>query len=124
MMSWQPRMIERKPFIFGPRGGTPSWRLVRTCQESGSPMSTAARLRIPSAAMQLLEPGAAQTELLGRLAGGGHEAHRHRLLHPVDDEDVAHLGMALHARRLVAPRRIDVIDVGIGRLRDVGVGGD
>ena len=41
MMSWQPRMMDRKLFIFGPRVGEVS-RTVRMWNESGSPSSTAA----------------------------------------------------------------------------------
>ena len=41
MMSWQPRMTERKAFIFGPRAGVVS-RVVRMWKESGSPSSIAA----------------------------------------------------------------------------------
>ncbi len=41
MMSWQPRTIDRKPFIRGPRVGAVS-RVVRMWNDSGSPSSTAA----------------------------------------------------------------------------------
>ena len=41
MMSWQPRMILRKLFIFGPRTGAVS-RVVRMWNDSGNPSSTAA----------------------------------------------------------------------------------
>ena len=44
MMSWLPRMMDRKPLIFGPRGAAPttSLRLVRIWKLSGICMSSVA----------------------------------------------------------------------------------
>ncbi len=42
MMSWQPRMIERNPFIAGPRALTLSTLEVRMCHDSGISFSIAA----------------------------------------------------------------------------------
>ena len=82
------------------------------------------RRGIPAAAVQVLEFRAPYADVLGRHAGGGDQAHRHRRLHAVDEVDVAHAFLVDDVRRLLAPRRVDVVDVAVGRLGDVGVGGN
>ena len=44
------------------------------------------RRGIPAAAVQILEFRAPYADVLGRHAGGGDQAHRHRRLHAVDDD--------------------------------------
>src|SRR5581483_9506062 len=84
-----------------------------------------AGLRVPAAAVQVLELHAHHADLLRGLAGGGHQAHGDGRLHAVDDEEVADVLAAVdHLGRLVAPRRVDVVDVGARRLGDVRVGRD
>src|SRR4029077_15191746 len=51
-------------------------------------------------------------------------AHRHRRLHAVDEVDVAHAFLVDDVRRPLPPCRVDVVDIAIGRLGDVGVGGN
>ncbi len=81
------------------------------------------RRGIPAAAVQILEFRAADADVLGRHAGRGDQAHRHRRLHAVDEIDVAHAFLVDDMRRPLAPRRIDVVDVAVGRLGDVRIGG-
>ena len=79
---------------------------------------------VPAAAMELLEPDAEHGQLLGPLAGRGHEPHRDRLREPLDDEEVAPLRIVHDVRRAIAELRVDPVDVRVRRLRDVRVGGD
>src|SRR5438552_3225139 len=111
MMSWQPRMTDRKAFIRGPRAGVA--RLIGH-----------ARLGVPAAPVEVLEARAHQADLLRRLAGGRDDAERDRRLHPLDDEDVAHPFDVLEVRRAVAELRVDVVEVGVRGLGHVGVGRD
>ena len=84
-----------------------------------------ARFGVPSTAVQLLELGSEDADLLGRLAGRRHQAHRHGFAHPLDDEDVAHpLAAVDESRGPIPPLGVDVIDIGAGGLGDVRVGGD
>ena len=82
------------------------------------------RVRIPAAAMELLEPDAEHGQVLGPLPGRGHETHRNGLREPLDDEEIAALRIAHDVRRAIAELRVDPVDVGVGRLGDVRVGGD
>src|SRR6185436_12319252 len=77
---------------------------------------------IPAAAVQILEFGAADTEVLGVDAGGGDQAHGHRRLHALDDVDVAHAFLVDDMRRLIPPGGGDMVDIAIGRLGDVRIG--
>ncbi len=83
-----------------------------------------ARRGVPAAAVHLVEAHAGRADLLRRLAGRRHEPHRHRRRQTLDEERVAELVHVLHHRRLRLPLRLDVVDVGVRRLGDVGVGGD
>src|SRR5262245_3798091 len=82
------------------------------------------RVRIPAAAVHLVELGAEDGDLLRGLPGRGDQAHRDRLLHAVDHEDVAELLVADHPRRAVAEGGLDPARVGVGGLGDVGIGGE
>ena len=78
------------------------------------------RVRIPSSAMHLLELHAADRELAWpTLPAAASKSHRHRTLHAVDHEHVAHFRIANHVRRAIAEFAIASIDVSAGRLRDV-----
>ena len=74
--------------------------------------------------MQVLELGAADPDVLGRDAGGGDQAHRHRRLHAVDDVDVAHALLVDDMRRPLAVGRVDMVDVAVRRFGDVRIGGN
>ena len=78
--------------------------------------------RIPAAAMQIVEPGAADADVLGVDAGRGDQAHRHRRLHALDDVDVAHPFLVDDMRRPLPPRRVDMVDIAVRRLGDVRIG--
>ena len=80
-----------------------------------------ARVGVPAAPVHVLESGPEHPERLGGLAGRGHEAHRDGLVHPVDHEQVAPLGVAHHVGRPLAEAPIDPVDVGIRGLGDVRV---
>ena len=80
-----------------------------------------ARVGVPAAPVEVFELHPRQAQLLRRLAGRGHEAHRDRYLQTLHMEDVARLARVLQHRRLRLPLRVDVVDVGMGRLRDVGI---
>jgi hypothetical protein len=82
------------------------------------------RVRIPAAAMELLEPGAEHGQLLGTLPGRGHQPHRDGLRKPLDDEEITALRITHDVRRTVAEFRVDPVDVRVRRLGDVRVGGD
>ena len=82
------------------------------------------RVRIPAAAMEILEPRAEHREVLRALPGSRDEPHGDRLVEAVDDEEVTALRIVHHVRRAVAKALVDPIDVGAGRLGDVRVGGD
>src|SRR5262249_39921976 len=83
-----------------------------------------ARVWIPAAAMELLEPGAEHRQLLGALAGRRHEPHRDRLVQPLDDEEVSALFITDDVGRAIAELRVDPGDVRVGRLCDVRGGRD
>ena len=84
-----------------------------------------ARFGVPAAAVQLVERvPAVEPDLLGRSTGRGDEPHRHERLTVVHEHDVAERLVMLEARRAVAVRGVDAIDVGAGRLGDVRVGRD
>ena len=82
------------------------------------------RGRIPPTAVHLLEADAGDADLLGGLAGGGDETHRYRSTHPFDREAVAYPFDEDHPWRTITERRVDEVDVGLGWLGDVRVGGD
>src|SRR5947208_7442268 len=84
-----------------------------------------AGFRVPAAAVQAFEPHSGDPDLFRRLARRRHQAHRHRRLHPGDDEQVADVfAHELEMRSLIAPLGVDAVDVGVGRLGDVRIGGD
>jgi hypothetical protein len=72
--------------------------------------------RVPAAAMQLLEFGAAHLQILGVLASGGDQPHGDRLVEAVDDEGVAELLGAHQMRRALAELGIDEVEIAVGRL--------
>ena len=75
---------------------------------------------IPAAAPQLLESLAAvEPHLFGRTARRGDEPERHQALAVVDEHDVAEYVVVVQARRAVAERGIDAVEVGARRLRHV-----
>src|SRR6185437_15888205 len=80
-----------------------------------------ARVRIPSAAMQLLEFDAEQRQLVRRLAGRGDEAHRYWPLHPFDHEQVAFLVVVDQMGRAISEPGVDKIDVGVWRFGDMRI---
>ena len=80
--------------------------------------------RVPSALVQIVEPGAADPDVFRRDAGRGNEAERHRRLHAVDHERVAHFLQADDLGRPLAKGRVDIVAVAVGRLRDVRIGGN
>ena len=82
------------------------------------------RLGIEAARVHVLHPGAEHPELLGGLAGGGDEPHRDGLVHSVDDEEVAALGIAHDVGRPVAEAPVDAVDIRARRLGDVRIRGD
>ena len=77
------------------------------------------RVRIPTAAMQILELDAGLGDLVRQFAGGRHEPEMNRPVHAVDDEHVAVVVRRDDVRRAVAKRAIDVLRVRIGMLGDV-----
>ena len=79
------------------------------------------RLGIEAARVHVLHPGAEHPELLGGLARGGDEPHRDGLVHAVDDEEVAALGVAHDVGRPVAKAPVDAVDVRARRLGDVRI---
>jgi hypothetical protein len=82
------------------------------------------RVRVPAAAVQVLEAGAERPQLLRRASGGSDQPHGDRPVEALDHEDVAALVVAHHPRRAVEEAPIDAVDVRPGRLGHVGVGGD
>ena len=87
-------------------------------------LSLDAGVRLPAAAVELLELRAPRGELLGGLARRGDEGEGDALLAPLDTEHVAPLLVVHHDRRAVAELRVDATDVAVGRLDDMAVGGD
>ena len=83
-----------------------------------------AGVRVPAAAVQLLEPRTAGRELFGRLPGGGDEGEGNDLGAALDPEHVAPLLVVHQHRCAVAELRVDPVDVAVRRLTDVAVGGD
>src|SRR6185437_8670563 len=81
-------------------------------------------LRIPAALVQVVELGAADADVLGIDAGRGDQAERHRRLHAVDDEGVAHLVEGDDLGRPVAVGRVDIVAVAVRRLGNVRIGGN
>src|SRR5271156_2218991 len=81
-----------------------------------------ARVGIPSALMQLLELRAGGPEIFRVLAGGGGERDVNRTREVLDDKDVAELLVMNHVRSSILILVIDSIDIGVGRLGDMGVG--
>jgi len=79
-------------------------------------------LGIPATAVQILELGTPRADILRLDARGGDQAERHRRLQPLDDEGVADAILADHARRTLAKRRVDIVDVAVRRLGDVRIG--
>ena len=83
------------------------------------------RLGIPAAAVQVLEPFVdVEADLLGRPPGCRDEPERHERVPVVDEHHVAQDVVMLEARRAVAVRGIDVVEVARRRLGDVRVGRD
>src|SRR5215831_7100037 len=84
-----------------------------------------AGLGIPAAPVQVLESHASDADLLRGLARRGHQPHRYGRLHPRDHEEITDLvAHELEARGVVAVLGVDAVDVGVGRLGDVRIGGD
>ena len=83
-----------------------------------------ARVRVPAARVHLLEADAGGADLLGRLPGGRDQPHGHGVVEPVAEEGVAELLDVPHLRGQVLPLGVDEVDVGVGGLADVAVGGD
>ena len=79
-------------------------------------------LGIPAATVQIVELGAADTDILGGNAGCGDQAHRDWRFHALDNIDIAHPLLVDDTRRPSPPRRIDMVDVAVGRFGDMGIG--
>ena len=76
------------------------------------------RLGIPAAAVQVLEPLVdVEADLLGGPARRGDEPERHERLPVVDEHHVAEHVVVLEARRAVAVRRVDVVEVASSAAR-------
>jgi hypothetical protein len=83
-----------------------------------------ARRRVPAATVHVVKARAELRQLLRRLARGGDQAHRDRLVDALDDEEIPALRIPDHVQRAVPEARLDPRRIGVRRLRDVRVGGD
>src|SRR5581483_1648629 len=79
------------------------------------------RLAVPATAVEFLEGGGVHSHFPRIASGRGHAAHGDLHLHAVDHEHVAAGGAPLHVRGDVAVLGVDVVDVAVGRLGDVGI---
>src|ERR1700722_10049136 len=82
------------------------------------------RVGIPSALMHLLELRAECSQLARVLARGRRQRDVDRTREVLDDEHVAQLLVVNHVRHRILILVIDSIDVSVGRLGDMRVGGD
>src|SRR2546423_1727596 len=103
MMSWHPRMMPRKLFIFGPRyceAMSPSLPLVRLwndrrvqhfCRHAVAVLLGESGLRIPAAGVQLVPVDEFErADLVDRPTGRGDHAVRHERRTVVDEHHRAH----------------------------------
>ena len=81
-------------------------------------------LRVPATLVEIVEPGAADADVLGGDAGCGDQPERHRRLHAVDDEGVPHFLEADDLGRPLAKLGVDMVEVAVRRLRDVRISGN
>ena len=81
-------------------------------------------LRVPAAARHLLEAAALGLHFGEGFAGRSDAIDAEAVIPPLHHINVLALGVALDMRRLVPEGGIDIVDITVGRLGDMAIGGN